>query len=85
MNFVVLMYAVVLCVMWHGIPDVVVQVTKIIDLVFVGIFALEAIIKIAAMKGSYFKDNWNRFDFAIIVAILFTLIVGDLMGVKFVQ
>ena len=38
-----------------------------INYVFMIVFALEAIFKIIAMKGKYFKDNWNIFDFTVVV------------------
>jgi len=45
------------------------------NLAFAIIFTLEAIIKIAGMKKHYFRDNWNKFDFFIVIAT----IVGLLM------
>ncbi|CAM9558144.1 unnamed protein product [Chrysoparadoxa australica] len=35
--------------------------------VFGSLFALEALVKIIVLKGAYFKDKWNRFDFFIVV------------------
>ena len=38
-----------------------------INYAFMIVFALEAIIKIIAMKAKYFKDNWNIFDFTVVI------------------
>ena len=35
----------------------------VLEHLFTFIFAAEMVIKIAVMKMSYFKDNWNRLDF----------------------
>ena len=43
------------------------------------IFALEALIKIIALKMTYFNDAWNKFDFTIIflsVSILIPISFG---------
>jgi len=34
---------------------------------FLAIFGIEAGVKIAAFGRRYFKDNWNNFDFTIVV------------------
>ena len=36
----------------------------------IGIFVVEAILKLVAWRGFYFKDGWNVFDFCIIVISL---------------
>ena len=38
--------------------------------IVVGIFVVEAILKLIAWRGSYFKDGWNIFDFCIIALSL---------------
>ena len=46
-------------------------VLESLNILFMLIFALEAITKIIAMRRAYFKDAWNLFDFSIItLAIL---------------
>lgn len=37
------------------------------------IFTIEAIVKIIAQKLAYFKDNWNIFDFTVVVGTLIIL------------
>jgi hypothetical protein len=45
---------------------------------FLSVFALEAIIKIVALKKTYFYSSWNRFDFIIVVMSLFMLSLQEL-------
>ncbi len=47
----------------------------VLDLVLLSIFALEAVLKIAAYRGAYFRDGWNVMDFAIVAASL--LLMGS--------
>lgn len=44
-----------------------------LDTAILGIFVLEAALKIAALGRSYFKDGWNLFDFAIVLLCLLPL------------
>jgi hypothetical protein len=46
-----------------------------LNIVFSLIFTIEAAVKIIGMKGNYFKDTWNVFDFVVvcITLIVFTL------------
>ena len=46
-----------------------------VNLVFSIIFLLEAIIKITAFKGEYFRESWNRFDFFIVAVSVIDTIV----------
>ena len=47
---------------------------EVLNLAFMFIFAVEAFIKIVAYKQDYFRDNWNLFDFIIIVLAVFIFI-----------
>lgn len=38
-----------------------------LDFLILGIFTIEAILKLIAYRADYFKDSWNVFDFAIVV------------------
>ena len=55
---------------------------------FIGIFTLEAVIKIVALRKDYFSDWWNRFDFTITMLTdllwlvkTFDLIIGGVSSV----
>ena len=43
------------------------QFTDTANQIFTVIFILEALIKIIALGRQYFKENWNIFDFIIII------------------
>ncbi|MEK3913262.1 MULTISPECIES: ion transporter [Paenibacillus] len=38
------------------------------DLIFLGIFTLEVILKVIVHRRKYFKDGWNLFDFIVVAA-----------------
>ena len=40
------------------------------------IFTVEAILKIIAQKGAYFRDSWNLFDFTVVVGTLIILTIA---------
>jgi voltage-gated sodium channel len=42
----------------------------IVDLLFLGIFTVEVILKIVVARTRYFKDGWNLFDFIVVAASL---------------
>jgi len=46
-----------------------------INILFALIFTVEAGLKIFAYRRSYFKDNWNRFDFTCVIATLIGIIL----------
>ena len=48
---------------------------EICNLVFTGIFILEATLKITAFGKTYFYDNWNVFDFLVVIASLIDIIL----------
>ena len=54
------------------------EITGVLNLIFTGIFTLEAIIKIYALRCDYFFDGWNIFDFVIVVLSLFFLVLTSL-------
>lgn len=48
---------------------------EVIDQLFIGLFVMEAAIKISVLgKEGYFRNKWNRFDFAIVLLSLPTLL-----------
>jgi voltage-gated sodium channel len=42
----------------------------VLNVIFTVIYVVEAVIKIYAWRGGYFKDGWNLFDFVIVVTCL---------------
>lgn len=41
--------------------------SRYLNYIFTGIFIIEAIIRLIAMRLDYFKMGWNVFDFVIVV------------------
>ncbi len=56
-------------IFWMSFPDWRNDLTlKLVDDFFIIFFLIEAIVKIATWGSkAYFNDNWNRFDFALVV------------------
>ena len=65
---------IVLAIKWYIMPLWIVSVIEVVNYVFMVIFTLEAVIKIIAMGGNYFKESWNIFDFTVVV--MTALILG---------
>jgi len=74
----ILANTVALAVVWHNMPQSLITVLENVNLVFMGIFTIEAIIKLIALKSTYFKDNWNNFDFLVVIGSLIAV------GFKFI-
>jgi len=59
---------------------------EIVNHVFTAVFSIEAIIKILANGKLYFKDNWNLFDFFVLiftfVQIYYQKLYGDKISVQ---
>jgi hypothetical protein len=51
------------------------EVLAHINYAFIGIFTAEAIAKLIALRRNYFKDNWNKFDFVVVVLTFLALII----------
>ena len=48
------------------------------NLIFTGIFIIEAGLKIIAFGGSYLKNSWNKFDFFVVISSIFDVMLGQL-------
>jgi len=53
---------------WYG------PATAVLNYFFAGIFLCEATVKLYVLRWTYFKDNWNVFDFICVLASLFGII-----------
>ena len=72
----ILLNTIVLAMSWYGESASVTQFTTLANFVFMGIFTIEAFIKIVAMKCSYFKDSWNVFDFVVVVFTPIVIVIS---------
>jgi len=52
----------------------------VVEVVFAVIFTFEAFVKIVAYKTKYFQDNWNRFDF-LLVLLAYVGIITNFLAV----
>jgi hypothetical protein len=43
--------------------------------IFTVIFAIEAIFKLIAFGNTYFKNSWNKFDFFVVCASFFDILL----------
>ncbi|KAL4228300.1 hypothetical protein ACF0H5_013731 [Mactra antiquata] len=56
------------------------DVLSMLNILFVVIFTLEAIVKIIGLRWHYFTMPWNVFDFTVVVLSLLGVILNDLMS-----
>jgi hypothetical protein len=53
---------------------------NICNLILSFIFLAEATLKLIAFGKTYFDNGWNQFDFGVVVASIFDIIMGSLGG-----
>ena len=51
---------------------------EVFNIIFAVIFSLEAFLKLSAFGMYYFQDNWNKFDFIIVILSLLGLAIGTI-------
>ena len=68
--FCILLNTVALAIVWYEMPNTLVKCLEVVNFIFMGIFTVEASIKLVALKSAYFKDHWNIFDFVVVVGSL---------------
>ena len=56
-------------------------IQNIFNYIFTFIFVVELIIKLIAFGGSYFKNLQNRFDFFVVCASVFDILI-NVIGLK---
>jgi hypothetical protein len=72
---------VVMAMGYYGQSAAYAQFINVANLVFAVIFTVEAVIKLIAFGiDKYFEDNWNKFDFAIVVGTLAGLFAKYVAG-----
>jgi hypothetical protein len=55
-------------------------ITERINFYFTGVFILEMVLKLIAYSTRYFKDNWNVFDFIIVICSVAFIIIKQVGG-----
>lgn len=69
------MNTIVLAVSWYEMSDYATNVLMYINYGFAVVFIIEAGIKITALGKTYFKDNWNKFDFFIVTITIVGIVL----------
>jgi hypothetical protein len=59
----------------EGMPKVITTLLRFSNYVFAGIFIVEAVLKFIAYGSSYFGSSWNKFDFFVVAASIFDIIL----------
>jgi hypothetical protein len=67
---------IVLMIKWYGMSAEIIEYVQYVNYVFMVIFTFEAVLKIIAFRGNYFKDSWNIFDFTVVVGTAVVLVIG---------
>ena len=65
----------------HMHPDTLAIIAKF-NFVCLGFFLVEAAVKLIGYGLRYFKDEWNRFDFIIILASIAAIVITTVSDVK---
>lgn len=73
----IILNTIVLALKWYNEPVGLNPILDVINLVFAGIFTVEAIIKLIAFGKGYFKVGWNNFDFTIVIGTYIGLILTN--------
>lgn len=67
---------VILGLKWYNLPTNVSTISAALNYLFTIIFTLESILKILAYGKNYFRDNWNMFDFVVVVGTYAGILLG---------
>jgi hypothetical protein len=73
----IILNTIVLTLDWYQMPKSVENIETILNYFFTVIFSVEVIIKVIAFQRAYFRSNWNRFDFLIVLASLVGIILDQ--------
>ncbi|KAI6214212.1 hypothetical protein M3Y94_00241300 [Aphelenchoides besseyi] len=78
--FIIILLNTTTLAMKHYPPDIQMDnILDILNLIFTGVFAFEALFKIIALNPkNYFGDRWNSFDFIIVLGSFIDIIYGKL-------
>lgn len=63
---------------WVGQDTELADNIKIVNYIFLGIFTLEAILKLIVLRSRYFLSSWNVFDFVVVIISIATSILQQL-------
>ena len=73
--FCIIVNGIVLAISYYEEPVLYTNILEDMNYFFTAVFTIEATIKITAIEKYYFKENWNIFDFFVVIASLASIIV----------
>ena len=76
----ILLNTLIMAMEFFGQPDGYTTFLEVMNYIFALIFTVEAVLKLLALKKAYFAENWNRFDFAIVLGTNAGLLVYWIVG-----
>ena len=59
----------------EGMPQTMHALLRMSNYIFASIFIVEAALKFIAYGSSYFESGWNKFDFFVVAASIFDVIL----------
>lgn len=65
-----------LCVKWPNMSSKAESTLETINYFFTLIFFIEMIVKLLGFGKRYFRDNWNRFDFLVVMTSVTFIIIA---------
>jgi len=65
----------------EGQPSSFADFLDVTNYIFSVIFLIEATLKLIAYADTYFNNSWNKFDFFVVVASIFDVLM-DIVGSK---
>lgn len=83
--FCIMVNTICLSLTWYNEPEALKSWLENINLVFNIIYTIEAMIKLIAFGGDFFKDGWNTFDFVIVIAAWVGFIAKNIDGLDLGQ
>ena len=78
----IILNTVFLAIEHHGMSQELAHILDLGNKVFTTFFALEAVLKLAALSREYFGNGWNVFDLVIVVASLLDLGLESVDGIS---
>jgi hypothetical protein len=73
-----------MAIIYEGASDTYVATLEVVNLVFTGIFVMEAVVKITGLGPSaYFYEAWNKFDFFVVASSLVDIMLEYFSGSGF--
>ena len=67
-----------MCLNHEGMSKIWVSLIQNLGYMYTAILILEMILKMIGFGLSYFKNNWNKFDFFVVIVAIFDIILNNI-------